>query len=76
MGFDRAGTSTTTEKDSGVDWSDKDQVRMSEWMYGFRTAAKKALSMESQGFDGVIEVICIKGGPITQVEAVRDECVN
>ena len=41
-----------------------------------KTAAKKALSMESQGFDGVIDVICIKGGPITQVEAVRDECVN
>ena len=55
-----------------MDWSDKEQVRKSEWMYGFKTAAKKVLSVESQGFDGVIDVICILGGPITQVEAVRN----
>eukprot|EP01045_Picozoa_sp_COSAG04_P018856 COSAG04_NODE_1779_length_5595_cov_1.888464_4_plen_1114_part_00 len=69
MGFDRAGTTTTSPKDKDVDWTDSEQVRKSEWMYGFKTAAKAIIRTESQGFDGLMEVLCINGGPVTQVEA-------
>ena len=68
MGFDRAGTSTVHEEDADIDWTDKQAVRQSKWMYGFQTAAKKAMSIECQGFRGVLEVVCIQGGNITQVE--------
>eukprot|EP01045_Picozoa_sp_COSAG04_P031889 COSAG04_NODE_6066_length_1419_cov_1.087121_2_plen_317_part_01 len=69
MGFDRAGTSTTHPEDEDVDWADADQIRASKWMYGFKTAAKAIIKTESQGFCGLLEVLCINGGPITQVEA-------
>ena len=69
MGFDRAGTSTTSPKDKDVDWTEKEQVRASEWMYGFKTAAKAIIKTESQGFSGLLQIICINGGIITTVEA-------
>ena len=69
MGFDRKGSSTTHPEDENVDWTDKEQVRSSKWMYGFVTAAKKVISTESQGFAGKLVIVCIEGGFITQVEA-------
>ena len=30
---------------------------------------KQAVKLEAQGFGGVLQVMCIKGGPITQLEA-------
>ena len=71
MGFDRAGTSTQHPADAWMseeDWRDAAKIRRSQWMYGFTTAAKKVLAVESQSFDGILVVICIKGGPVTDVE--------
>lgn len=68
MGFDRAGTSTQHPEDHDVDWSVPEQIARSRWMYGFKTAAKKVLAVESQHFDGIVLCVCIKGGPITDVE--------
>ena len=71
MGFDRAGTSTQHPVDAWMseeDWRDAAKIRSSRWMFGFKTAAKKALAVESQSFDGILVVICIKGGPVTAVE--------
>jgi hypothetical protein len=68
MGFDRAGSTTQHPEDRDLDWTDPAQIRGSQWMYGFRTAAKKVMSIECQGFDGILVVVCIKGGPVTRVE--------
>ena len=68
MGFDRAGSSTQHPADRDVDWSDALSIRGSQWMYGFQTAAKKVMAVESQGFDGILVVVCIEGGPVTRVE--------
>ena len=73
MGFDRAGTSTTAPQDKDVDWTDAEQIRQSTWMYGYKTSVKRILQIESQGFLGLIEAICIDGGPVTKVEAAEME---
>jgi hypothetical protein len=39
------------------------------WWYGYQTSVKQAVKLESQGFDGVLDVTCIRGGPITRLEA-------
>ena len=39
------------------------------WVYGYCTAIKRGISMESQNFSGLLELICVAGGPITTVEA-------
>ena len=74
MGFDRAGTSTQHPADRYVDWTNAEQVRHSHWMYGFKTAAKAQLKLECQGFHGILVAVCIKGGPITDVE--QEETVD
>ena len=44
-----------------------------DWWYGYQTSVKQAVKLESQGFDGELEIICIKGGFITQLEAAKME---
>eukprot|EP01043_Picozoa_sp_COSAG02_P059217 COSAG02_NODE_7508_length_2978_cov_2.591872_2_plen_377_part_00 len=39
----------------------------------YQTSVKQAVKLESQNFDGVLEVMCIRGGPITQLEAAEME---
>ena len=68
MGFDRAGSSTTHAEDRDVDWTNSEQIRRSQWMYGFKTAAKAQLKLECQGFSSIVVVICTKGGAVTDVE--------
>ena len=68
MCFDRAGSSTTHAEDRDVDWTNSEHIRRSQWMYGFRTAAKKVIAIECQGFSGIVVVVCIKGGAVTDVE--------
>ena len=73
MGFDRKGTSTQDSADepdgrqvagkAPVDWQDATSIKSTQWFYGFRTAAKKVMSIECQGFDGILIVVCIQGGP-------------
>ena len=46
----------------------KDVIKSTYWFTGYRTAAKAQMNLECQTFDGTLDVICIKGGPITDVE--------
>ena len=68
MGFDRAGTTNASRKDETLDWSDKEEIKKSDWFFGYTTAVKGRISTERQGFDGPIELVCIRGGLVTQAE--------
>jgi hypothetical protein len=48
---------------------DPEQIKQTKWFYGYTTAAKAQIKLESQNFAGLLEVICIEGGPITKLEA-------
>eukprot|EP01045_Picozoa_sp_COSAG04_P004677 COSAG04_NODE_208_length_20334_cov_13.999852_1_plen_2534_part_10 len=81
LGFDRAGTSTAVESaEEKQKWADafapgvtleeqKAIFKVTDWFYGYQTSVKQAVKLEAQGFSGVLDIICIKGGPITQLEA-------
>merc|ERR1711969_398114 len=85
FGFDRAGTSTAREKDGALfekafalrDEGELDEavslLKSTDWWYGYQTSVKQAVKLESQGFDGVLDVTCIQGGFITQLEAAEME---
>ena len=46
----------------------KELIKRTYWFTGYRTAAKAQMNLECQTFSGTLEVICIKGGSITDVE--------
>eukprot|EP01045_Picozoa_sp_COSAG04_P008324 COSAG04_NODE_458_length_14025_cov_349.233735_2_plen_799_part_00 len=81
FGFDRAGTTTGVKEDeslfaeaaelatAGQADAAKAKIRETKWLYGYSTAAKALIKIESQGFGGVLEILCLEGGLITQVEA-------
>ncbi len=46
----------------------KELIKSTYWFTGYRTAAKAQMNLECQTFDGTLVIICIKGGPITDVE--------
>ena len=83
LGFDRAGTSTARAKDAALfdqafalrDEGRHDEavalLKSTDWWYGYQTSVKQAVKLECQGFDGVLDVTCIKGGFITQLEAAE-----
>jgi hypothetical protein len=85
LGFDRAGTSTAREKDNSKfeeafalrDEGKHDEavalLKSTDWWYGYQTSVKQAVKIESQGYDGVLDVICIQGGFITALEAAEME---
>ena len=85
FGFDRAGTSTSRAEDvalfdkafalvaAGKHDDAKVLFKSTAWFYGYETSVKQAVKLEAQGFDGVLQVTCIRGGPITQVEAQEME---
>jgi len=63
----------------------KQIAKVTDWFYGYQTSVKQAIKLESQGFDGELDVTCIKGGFITQLEAAemgrimseaRDDCAK
>ena len=43
-------------------------IRQTRWFYGYTTGVKRVMSTECQGFTGVVEAVCIRGGIVTQVE--------
>lgn len=43
-------------------------IKDTKWFQTYSGAVKKSLCVLAQQVDGVIEVMCIDGGPITQVE--------
>ena len=46
----------------------KAKVRETAWLNGYTAAAKAQVKLVAQDFDGVLKIICIKGGLITTVE--------
>ena len=68
FGFDRAGTTTQHPEDKALDWKNPEQIRKSKWMYGYKTAAKAQIKAFTQGFDGVLVIVCVNGGLVTRVE--------
>ena len=87
LGFDRAGTSTAREQDSSKfdeafalrDGGKHDEavalLKSTDWWYGYQTSVKQAVKLESQGYDGVLDVVCIQGGFITALEAAEMELI-
>ena len=70
IGFDRAGSSTAVEGDDPLfAKGDPDSIRKTMWFNGYKSSAKAIVKVECQGFHGLLEVVCIEGGPITQIEA-------
>lgn len=81
MGFDRAGSTTSVPEDAvlferalaagraGREAEAKKLIRMTKWFYGYCTAAKAQVKLFSQETFGLLEIICVEGGMITQVEA-------
>eukprot|EP00928_Gymnodinium_smaydae_P038963 TRINITY_DN2673_c0_g1_i1.p1 TRINITY_DN2673_c0_g1~~TRINITY_DN2673_c0_g1_i1.p1 ORF type:complete len:646 (+),score=122.36 TRINITY_DN2673_c0_g1_i1:82-2019(+) len=71
VAFDRAGSSTANDADAerGPWWNgDEAEIKSTYWFYGYCTRVKTCVTVECQNFGGVLDVICIAGGPITQVE--------
>eukprot|EP00928_Gymnodinium_smaydae_P036928 TRINITY_DN25724_c0_g1_i1.p1 TRINITY_DN25724_c0_g1~~TRINITY_DN25724_c0_g1_i1.p1 ORF type:complete len:172 (+),score=28.01 TRINITY_DN25724_c0_g1_i1:123-638(+) len=71
VAFDRAGSSTANDADAerGEWWKgDEAVIKSTYWFYGYRTRVKTCVVVECQNFEGVLDVICVHGGPITQVE--------
>jgi DNA segregation ATPase FtsK/SpoIIIE-like protein len=68
FGYDWAGSSTQDPRDGGVDWSDPDSVAESFWFKGFRERVKgQVLALAQLGYQ--LRLLCIEGGPISQLEA-------
>lgn len=70
VGCDRAGSSTAVESDKALfEVGGEANIRQTKWFYGYVTGCKASLKLASQNFSGVVVVVCIQGGPITQIEA-------
>ena len=82
MGFDRAGTSTSDDRDKAT-WDKlnpetavyvtdvterKELVKQTFWFVGYKAAAKAQMKLACQAFDGTVEIVCLKGGLVTDVE--------
>jgi hypothetical protein len=85
MGFDRAGSSNTTQSDTAL-FERAEQLRVAGhlaeanatlkstiWFANYTGRAKGVMFTESQHFDGLLEILCIRGGFVTQVEAQEME---
>jgi serine/threonine protein kinase len=49
----------------------KQIFKLTEWWNGYQSSVKAIVKVESQGFDGTLNVTCIEGGSITQLEAAE-----
>jgi hypothetical protein len=81
FGYDRAGATTAAKEDDQL-WEEyhrlreagkidqaKAKVKQTKWFWGYQSSAKALIKLEMQNFDGVLVVLCLEGGLITQVEA-------
>ena len=59
----------TARPGKGVDWTNRESVRQSNWFIGYQERIKGGIeiSLQDGSFDEVV-VLCIKGGVITQLE--------
>jgi hypothetical protein len=46
----------------------KKLVKRTIWFAGYKAAAKAQMRLACQAFDGTVEIICLKGGLVTDVE--------
>jgi tetratricopeptide (TPR) repeat protein len=81
FGFDHTGSTSAAQEDD-VPWAEieelkaagrideaKAKVRETRWFYSYQRTAKALIKIEMQGFGGVLVLLCIEGGLITQLEA-------
>jgi serine/threonine protein kinase len=77
FGYDWAGGTSADERDKDVNWADPSDVKKSFWFKGYCERAKGLVTgLVQQGH--ALELVCIQGGPITQLEAesmsqIRDD---
>jgi hypothetical protein len=68
FGNDHAGSTSGDERDKGINWSNPDSVAESFWFKGYCDRAKGLVTaLVQQGH--ALELVCIEGGPICQLEA-------
>ena len=70
LGYDWANSSSADERDSvSIDWKDSTSVAKSFWFKGYCERVKGQLLLMAQLPFTRVEVVCIEGGPISQLEA-------
>eukprot|EP01049_Picozoa_sp_SAG25_P002190 SAG25_NODE_112_length_14924_cov_13.606476_6_plen_544_part_00 len=57
------------------DTNRRDLIKSTYWFTGYRSAVKAQMILECQTFGGTLDVICIQGGPITDVEHEEMEAI-
>jgi serine/threonine protein kinase len=68
FGYDWAGSNSTDARDHAINWSDADSVETSFWFKGYCERAKGLVTgLVQQGH--ALQLLCIEGGPISQLEA-------
>ena len=69
--------SAVDELDCAVDWGNADSMKSSKWWSIYNESCKKAVCKQLGGheFDGVLEVVCIAGGPISMFIASEMETI-
>jgi serine/threonine protein kinase len=80
FGYDWAGSTSKDERDKGVDWKDPSAVKDSFWFKGYKERVKGLVTgLVQQGH--ALQLVCIEGGPISQLEAdsmsqIQDEVLQ
>ena len=65
LAFERKGR-TMNPSDEGK--LTPELVRSTGWYYGYQTRVQSTVLTELHGFNGILQVACINGGPVSQVE--------
>ena len=69
FGYDWKGSSTKDPRDANVDWDNGEEVARSFWFKGYRERVKGQVLVLAQDIHiDKIVLMCIDGGPITQLE--------
>ena len=71
IGYDWKGSSSASQADVAVDWSNPDSIERSQWFYSYRARVKSQLMIKAQDGIDLIEMVTIAGSPISQVESLR-----
>jgi serine/threonine protein kinase len=75
FGYDWEGSTSKDERDDVIDWSNPRSVELSFWFKGYCERTKGLITaLVQQGH--ALELICIEGGPISQLEAVNMEKIR
>ena len=70
MGYDWAGSSSQSENDKHINWSDPNSVATSDWFVGYKAKIKGQIIVLAQDPEAMeIRLIAIEGGPVSELEA-------